>query len=212
MEVAWKERTTMTQLGWSLMSSGLVALALMACGSEDESDGLIGTRLVINEVVPWNTGSWGDESGADSVDEFGETDDWIELYNANDFELHLGGYFLSDDSRDTLKSELADGLVLESRAFLLLWADGQPEQGPTHLDFKLSSARGEGVFLSDPNGRRIDHIALQPADPDESFARIPDGTGPVRRCCMGTPGTGNTCWCDDYLHVGAGGSSSYGEE
>ncbi|MBN1611340.1 MAG: lamin tail domain-containing protein [Polyangiaceae bacterium] len=203
-----KDRRTMRQLGWALVSFGLVAPALMACGSEDESKGLLGTRLVINEVVPRNTGYWGDESGRRPVDEFGETDDWIELYNANDFELRLGGYFLSDDPEDTLKSELMDGLMLESRGFLLLWADGQPQQGLTHLDFKLSSTDDPGVFLSDPAGTLIDHILLQPANPDESFARIPDGTGPVQRCCLGTPRTQNICWRNDDLDLGASGSGS----
>jgi hypothetical protein len=198
----------MSQLGWSLGSSGLVALALLACGSKDESEGLMGTRLVINEVVPRNTGSWGDESGRLPADEFGETDDWIELYNGNAFELRLGGYFLSDDPDDALKSELGDGLVIEPRDFLLLWADGQPEQGPAHLDFKLSSTGDQGVFLTDPSGRRIDHVVLHPAAQDEAFARIPDGTGPVQRCAMGTPGTENTCWGGDYVGVGAGGSPS----
>jgi hypothetical protein len=204
VQIRGKEVEPMRHLGLSLVSMGLVVLGLASCGSQDESEGLLGTRLVINEVVPRN-------ADGPPRDEFGETDDWIELYNGNDFALRLGGYFLSDDRDDTLKSELPDELVIEPLGFFVLWADGQPEQGPTHLDFKLSSTNDRGVFLSDPSGRLVDHVALQPAAADESFARIPDGTGAVRLCYLGTPNHGNVCWRGDYLDAGAGGSTSDGE-
>lgn len=194
----------MTQLGlsWSLVSSGLVALALAACGAEDESKGLIGTRLVINEALATNTGFWEDR------DDFGESDDWIELYNGHDFEIRLGGYFLSDDADDTMKSELSKELAIGPRDVLVLWADGQPEQGSIHLDFKLGNKDGQGVYLSDPRGRLVDRVTLQETKQEESFARIPNGTGEVQRCGMPSRGKTNFCWNGDLEDIaGAGGSN-----
>jgi len=190
---------------------GLVALALTACGTEDQSEGLIGTRLVINEACPRNGGFWEEED-----DDFGEFDDWIELYNGEDHEIRLGGYFLSNNPHDTLKMELSNELVIAPKEVLVLWADGQPQQGPIHLDFKLRNQDGQGIFLTDPSGRLIDHVTLYRMFQEESFARIPNGTGPMQLCELPTPGTKNVCWEGHLgdvglLEAGAGGSGAEDE-
>jgi hypothetical protein len=187
----------MNQLGRSLLSFGLLVSTLVGCGSEDTSRGLLGTRLVINEACATNQGIWAIR------DDFGETDDWIELYNGEDFEQRLDGYFLSDDPNDTMKSELAGGLVMGPKGYLVLWADKQPEQGSVHLDFKLKNTDGQGVFLTDPSGRLIDRITLRQVPAEGSFARIPDGSGALEPCGP-TPGRSNSCWNVDL--GGTGGS------
>jgi hypothetical protein len=73
---------------------------------------------------------------------------------------------------------------------LLLWADGTPEQGKTHLSFKFKS-KGEGVLLYDPEEKQTDVFRWNDAASDASFARIPDGTGGFEVCATPTCGTTN---------------------
>ena len=53
-------------------------------------------QLVINEVCSKN----------DSVilDEYGESSDWIEIYNGGSEAVNIGGYYLSDDATLLTKS------------------------------------------------------------------------------------------------------------
>ena len=62
---------------------------LLACGSLDP-EALGPKELRINEAVSDNEGVW--------LDERGETDDYVELYNASDRTLALSDYALADRS------------------------------------------------------------------------------------------------------------------
>ena len=70
-------------------------------------------RIVINEVVASNVNGL--------VDEDGETPDWIELFNAGDTPVALGGWGLSDDPDEPLRWQLPE-LTLQPGAFLLVLA------------------------------------------------------------------------------------------
>ena len=51
--------------------------------------GLSQAKVVINEVMASNVASFADPQG--------DFDDWIELYNAGDGPVNVGGMYLSDD-------------------------------------------------------------------------------------------------------------------
>jgi hypothetical protein len=53
-------------------------------------------------------------------------------------------------------------------------ADGQPEQGGSHVDFKLS-ANGESVGLYSTAGSLIDEVRFGPQQRGVSEGRLPDG-------------------------------------
>jgi len=110
------------------------------------------------------------------VDEAGEYDDWLELYNWNDSALDIGGYFLSDDESNPQKWQIPEGTIIEADGFLCFWADEDQEQGDYHTNFKLS-ASGETIILSDQLGNIIDEITYTSQETDISFGRYPDGTG-----------------------------------
>lgn len=144
-------------------------------------------------------------------DLFGNTGDWIELYNMSDEDFNLGGCYISDGANKRFKyqfpeaTEDAGGEVYKvpARGVLVVFADGQPlESSPLepHLSFKLSD-KGESVWLSDPAGYVIDSVQFSRVPPNNagtrwtSFARFPDGTGEFEWCSEGTPGklNGDTC-------------------
>ena len=79
------------------------------------------------------------------VDEFGENDDWFELYNADDFSVNLEGMYVSDALNSSKMFELPS-IVLDPGEYVVIWADNDEEQGTLHANFKLSTD-GESIAL-----------------------------------------------------------------
>jgi hypothetical protein len=114
------------------------------------------------------------------VDEYGDYDDWIEIYNPGTSAVDIGGYFFTDDLTVTTKSQVADTASSETTipagGFLLFWADQETSQGVRHLDFKLSGG-GEDVGLFGPDGfTPIDTYTFGSQLPDTSMGRQTDGS------------------------------------
>lgn len=122
--------------------------------------------VVINEFMA-NNGS--------IMDEYGEYDDWLELYNTNDFDVSLLGFFISDRSDETHKWRVP-AITLAAHDYLVLWTDSDPSQGDTHTNFKLD-ADGESIYLSDELLHITDSISFPPQDSINSYGRYPNGTG-----------------------------------
>lgn len=142
--------------------------------------------LSINEVLPSNHKGCADSAG--------ERNDWVELYNGGSEAIDLGGFSMTDDTASPTKSVFPNGLTIAAGGVLLLWADKSPDQGPTHLKFKLGST-GEEVVLYDPDRKLVDQFRWTNADTDVSYARIPDGTGEFVRCGRPTCGAPNGSAC-----------------
>jgi len=131
------------------------------------------TGLYINEL-----------SGADQMeypDEYGEYDDWIELYNANDAELNFGALYLTDDLDDPAKMRVRqnspDSTSIAALGYKILFADGTPEQGILHMDFRIS-AKGEELGLVQLVGLDtviLDQVVFDNLYAHTSYSRITDG-------------------------------------
>ncbi len=140
------------------------------------------------------------------LDEYGQREDWIELYNAGPNTIDLNGFYISDDFSNKKKFRLlaADGsLVLGPGEFKILWADEQTSQGPHHLNFKLS-AEGEEIGLYEVVGEEVvvhNEVIYDYLPDDYSMARIPDGTGPFVSTTRMTPLAENILATNDELEV-----------
>lgn len=131
------------------------------------------TALVINELMTNNS--------EDTVDENDQHEDWIELYNYGSGTISTSGLFLSDDPEDLMLWPLPV-LNLAAGEFLLIWADKDENQGPTHASFKLSN-RGESLFLSswvDNQLLIIDQVEIPILNANQTFGRYPNGFGPFQ--------------------------------
>jgi hypothetical protein len=129
--------------------------------------------LFVNEFMAANT--------ATIADEWGQYDDWVEIYNAGTQPVNLTGLTLSDDFAVPNRYTFPEA-VLGPRDFILVWCDGEAAQGPYHAGFRLAQA-GEhiGLFASAANGYAvIDTLTFGPQLDDVSYGREPDG-GPVWR-------------------------------
>jgi hypothetical protein len=123
--------------------------------------------VVINEVVSSN------DAGA--VDEAGDAEDWLELYNAGDATADLSGWSLWDNDEENEPWIFPDDTELGPGEHLLVWCDGDEDDGPLHASFKLT-ADGEEVTLYDADEEVADAVAFPELETDTSYARVPDGS------------------------------------
>jgi len=141
-------------------------------------------NLVFNEMMASNTNA--------VPDEFGEYDDWLEIYNADTFSVFLGDKYLSDESGNPDKWRLPD-VTLPSHGFVLIWCDEETFQGDYHASFKLSAA-GEEVTLYEGTGLQfilLDSLAFAQQTEDVSIGCLPDGILPIISLVVPTPGYSN---------------------
>jgi hypothetical protein len=129
------------------------------------------------------------------ADEFGDQDDWVEIYNAGTTQMDAAGLYLSDDPANRAAAQIPAGhpdlTTIAAGGFLVLWLDGQPEQGPLHLDAKLSKD-GEWVGLAAADGiSLLDSLTFGPLGTDVSFGRLSDGGPTWGRFLQPTPGAAN---------------------
>lgn len=163
----------------------VVQSLLSACGDDSNTDDTsLVDGLYINEVMSKNDGTL--------LDEQDEADDWIELYNASGEAIVLEGFTI----RDNKSEKITLGKIrLPANGHLILWADDAPDQGATHLPFKLSSS-GDNVILEDASGNEIDRVDIPELGADQSFSRFPDGRGEFKTCVAPTPASENGSSCD----------------
>jgi hypothetical protein len=112
------------------------------------------------------------------MDEFGEYDDWIEIYNDNPFPVNLGGLYLSDSmpraDRFRIPSNNLDATVIPAKGYLVIWTDGDTDQGPLHTNFKLNRD-GEDLVLSAYDHRKtIHHVSFAKQFSNFSRGRLND--------------------------------------
>jgi hypothetical protein len=145
--------------------------------------------LWLNELQP--------ESLAGPIDNAGERDPWIELYNAGPDPLDLSGYWLADDYRtNLLQWRFPDGSSIGPGEFKIVWADGEPgETSGTdwHTSFRLHSATGTVALVRQLDGtpQITDYLTYAGLQPGLSYGDAPDGQ-PFTRVVMFSPTPGAT--------------------
>ncbi len=139
--------------------------------------------LAVNELMASNE--------TIEADEFGEYEDWVEIYNYGAEPVYLGDRYLSDKADNPTKWKFPE-ISIQPGEYLRIWADEDGAQGDLHANFKLSAA-GEyiGIYDSDVNGNAlIDGIEFGEQPTDISFGRLPNGSGPFQYL-IPTPGAMN---------------------
>ena len=119
----------------------------------------------INELLAKNE--------AVNVDETGEYDDWIELWNYDQAEVDLANHYLTDKRDNLTKWQFPNSSAqIFPDEYMLIWCDEDQEDGGLHTNFKLSSG-GEFLALVHPDGETIiDSISFPSQAEDISYGRI----------------------------------------
>jgi hypothetical protein len=142
--------------------------------------------LWLNELQPNNV--------AGAVDNFGEREPWIELYNSGGTPIDLSGYFLADNYEANLTQWALPAVSLAPGEFKIVWADGQPGQGTAtdwHTSFRLNSQTGSVALVRLLAGQPqiTDFLNYANLRADLSYGDFPNGQ-PVQRQVFFTPTPG----------------------
>jgi hypothetical protein len=155
-----------------LISLMLLSLASFSQQNDKkiQADSVTVGQVVINELLAINS--------TIITDDYGEYNDWIELYNTTSNTVSLDNVYLSDSYNNPLKWQFPAGTNIGSHAYVIVWADGDSAQViGFHAPFKLSGS-GEKAILSYANGYIIDSVRFGQQTADISWGRYPNGTGP----------------------------------
>jgi hypothetical protein len=146
-----------------------------------------GIPIVINEFSASNSTVIADPQG--------QYDDWIEIYNAGDKAVDVGGMYLTDNlDHPTMWQIPADNpgaTTISAGGYLLIWADGDTGQPGLHANFRLDADGEEiGLFAAD-GSTLIDSVAFDRQTADISYGRYPDASCHWRLMAVATPGSPN---------------------
>ena len=123
---------------WSVKTSWRSSARLNGSPGWDDSGSIQLDTVVINELLPHSHLN---------------APDWIELYNTGIEPVDIGGWFLSDDSNDLKKYEIAAGTTIGVDGYLVFYEDehfGNNSDPGTHKTFAMTE-NGETVYLSSGN-------------------------------------------------------------
>ena len=130
--------------------------------------------VLINEV---NAGNW---KGA--IDNYGDAEDWVELYNPGTTEVDLTGYGLSNKPASPFNWTFPNGVKVPAKAYLTVWLSkrDRAELGrPLHTNFNLDNG-GDAVYLTASNGTStgilVDSATPPLVQADQSWCRMPSGS------------------------------------
>lgn len=143
--------------------------------------------LYINEVMPDNLGV--------ITDNFGDYEDWFEVYNPNNFAVNLSGYYFSDNPENPMKWQVpntqVDSVTVPANGHRLFWADEENLEGVLHASFRLSSLSECLSFYSPDGFSMIDEICWNNIATDESYGRTTDGNAAWWTFTTSTPEESN---------------------
>lgn len=145
----------------------ITVVLFTACASDSKRN-----AWVINEVMVVNETNF--------VDDFGQRNGWIEIFNNTAKTQDLGGRYLTDDPGNPKKYPIPRGDVLTSikpHQHAIFWADGKPFNGTFHLNFVLDPTRENYIALYENDGKTLLDEIVIPAGmlSDQTFGFAQDG-------------------------------------
>jgi spore coat protein CotH len=127
--------------------------------------------LTINEFMAQNATAVADKAG--------DYDEWVEIYNASTtLAWDLGGMYLTDVLTQPKKWRFPDDARIPPGGTLLVWTDGEEDEGPLHANFTLAVDGGQiGLFDDDAfSNTAISTLTYTAQMTDVSYGRLPDGS------------------------------------
>ncbi|MEM6347174.1 MAG: lamin tail domain-containing protein, partial [Bacteroidota bacterium] len=168
-----------------------------------ESDSIEAPRLVIETAVTQSVNPISNlylnellaNNGNGIVDEFGQDEDWVELFNAGSSPVNIGGLYLTDDYNEPDKWQIAAPEVIPAGGFALIWLDDDPGQGGLHANnIKLNQGGDQLALVQILNNDTtfLDSVSFGPQATDLAFGRTLDGVGGWQQLSPSTPRASNS--------------------
>ncbi len=141
-------------------------------------------RVVINEVMASCHRAFTDENG--------EADDWLELHSLSSEVVDVAGMLiLVDQEIWEIPQGRPDLTRIPAAGYLVLWIDGQVDQGVLHAPFTLPK-HGATLLLIDSDGSTLlDAFSYAEQRTDISFGRSYNDPGKAVFYRRGSPGAPN---------------------
>lgn len=129
----------------------------------------VNAQVTINEYSAANTST--------VADNFGEYNDWVELYNAGSSSVTLTGYHMSDKASNPTKYTFPSGTTIAPGGFLRVICSGRDlvSSGWYHTNFKLTQCAPEQIVFADAAGTILDSLTMRRNQTDHSWGRTVDG-------------------------------------
>ncbi len=141
------------------------------------------SQVKFNEVQPSNSKTQIDP-------DFYKYRDWVELYNTGSSTVDLSGYYITDNKDKPRKWQVPAGKSIASKAFLLIYCDGEDVTGKAmHTNFKISE--GDVLYLYSSTMRLMDSVHIGNIESDYTYGRLVNGTGAWAALSKPTPGASN---------------------
>lgn len=142
-------------------------ILLVSCSQKTENP-----HWVINEIMVDNQTGY--------MDDFGQRNGWIEIFNNTYKTQDLGGRYLTNDRNNPKKYPIPRGDVLTKippRQHALFWADNEPFNGTFHVNFKLDPTKENYIALYENDGKTLLDEIVIPAGiiPDKTYGYAADG-------------------------------------
>jgi hypothetical protein len=114
------------------------------------------------------------------MDNAGEQDPWLELYNAGASAQPLDGYYLANNYTNLAQWAFPAGTVINPGEFKVIFADAQLEESTAaelHANFRLAAGSGalalSRTYLGQP--QLVDYLNYASVTAGSSFGSLPDG-------------------------------------
>lgn len=143
------------------------------------------SQLVINEFSASNKST--------IYDQFGDAEDWVEIYNPTNTTVNLLGWHLSDDPDEPTKWDFPAVSLAPGKHLLVFLSDKNITSGTyLHTSFKLTQTRNEWVVLANASGSIVDQRqTLLHTGGNHSYGRATDGSSTWAVFSQPTPNATN---------------------
>ncbi len=144
-------------------------------------------QVIINEYSCSNISGY--------TDNFGENEDWVELYNTSSSPVDLSGYYLSDKASNLLKWQVPSGVSIPGNGYLMVIASKRNtvSGNELHTNFNLKQTSGEWIILTNTLGNVVDSLKIvHLTKSNHSVGRSTNGAPDWKLFTTPTPNAANT--------------------
>ena len=153
----------------------------------------VNAQIVINEYSAANYDTYSDN--------YGEYEDWIELYNTSSTPIDINGWALSDKANNPLKWIVPSSFIVPAGGTVLIFCSGKDiiTGAFAHSNFKITQTKGnEVLMLTDVGGVLKDSITVLPNQNTHSRGRETNGSAIWSVFINSTPNANNVGAMQEY--------------
>ena len=151
-------------------------------------------QVLINEYSAANYAAF--------TDNYGEYEDWLELYNPTSSPIDLNGWYLTDKSSNPTKWSFSSSFIIPANGTIVVFCSSRDEivGGNAHSNFKITQTKqNETLMLSDLNMVFQDSVNVIPHQDSHSRGRETDGANTWSVFTNGgTPNSNNINALEEY--------------